>query len=208
MPQQNGIVEHHNQTIVGTARCLLKAKSLPRWLWGEAVATSVYLLNRSPNKALQGMSMIEGWYGKKLVVHHLRTFECLVHVKMTTPNLKKLYDRSKPMVFIGYEPRAKAYRAYDLVSKRVHVSRDVVFYEQSQWDWSISAEQESEAGGDTFRVEMEYTTMVHDAQGAPFMPGASGSISPVGSVPPPQTPIHDAEEGIGIQGMEFATPPQ
>jgi hypothetical protein len=52
------------------------------------------------------------------VVHHLRTFGCLVHVKVATPNLKKLDDHSKPMVFIGYEPGSKAYRAYDLVSKR------------------------------------------------------------------------------------------
>jgi transposase InsO family protein len=51
-PQQNGIVERHNQTVVGTTRCLLKAKSLPGWLWGHTVATSMYLLNRSPMKAM------------------------------------------------------------------------------------------------------------------------------------------------------------
>jgi hypothetical protein len=167
------------------------------------VATVVYLLNRSLTKALQGMTLFEGWYGKKPAAHHLCTFKYLVHVKMTMLNLKKLDDCSKPMIFIGYEPGSKAFRAYDPVSKRVHVTRDVVFDEQSQCDWSTSAEQELEAGGDTFRVEMEHTTTVHDAQGAPFMPGTLGSASLVGSVPPPQSPIHDAEEGIGIT----STPP-
>jgi hypothetical protein len=69
-----------------------------------------------------------------------------------------------------------------------------------------SVEQESKAGGDTFRVEMEYTTIVHDAQGAPFMTGTPRSANPVGSVSPTQSPIHDAVEEIGFQGVEFATP--
>jgi hypothetical protein len=50
------------------------------------------------------------------------------------PNLKKLDDRSKPMIFIGYEPRSKAYRAYNLVAKKVHVFRDMVFDEQARWN--------------------------------------------------------------------------
>jgi transposase InsO family protein len=169
-PQQNGVVECRNQTVIGTARCLLKSKSLPGWLWGEAVATTVYLLNISPTKALQGMTPFEGWYGKKPAVHHLCTFGCVVHVKITAPNLKKLDDRSKPMVFISYELGSKTYRAYDPVAKRVHVTRDVVFDEQAQWDWSRCAEQEAEAGDDIFRVEMEYMTAVLDAPGAQVMP--------------------------------------
>jgi transposase InsO family protein len=44
-PQQNGIVERHNQTVVGTACSFLKSKKLPSSLWGEAMATAVYLLN-------------------------------------------------------------------------------------------------------------------------------------------------------------------
>jgi hypothetical protein len=82
------------------------------------------------------MTSFKGWYGKKPVVHHLRTFGCVFHVKMTAPNLKKLDNCNKPMVFIGYELGSKAYRAYDPMLKRVHVTKDVVFNEQSQWDWS------------------------------------------------------------------------
>jgi transposase InsO family protein len=46
-PQQNGVVERRNQTVVGTARSMMKAKALPGVFWGEAVMTEVYLLNRS-----------------------------------------------------------------------------------------------------------------------------------------------------------------
>jgi hypothetical protein len=60
----------------------------------------------------------------------LPTLGCVVHVKNTTLNLKKLEDRYQPMIFINYEPGSKAYRAYDPASKKVHVTRDVIFDEQ------------------------------------------------------------------------------
>lgn len=56
-------------------------------------------------------------------------------MKVTMPNLKKLDDRSKHTIFIGYESGSKEYRVYDLVTRRVHVSCDVVFEETAQWSW-------------------------------------------------------------------------
>jgi transposase InsO family protein len=53
-PQQNGVVERRNQTIVGMARSILKAKALPNFFWGEAVHIAVHLLNRAPTRALDG----------------------------------------------------------------------------------------------------------------------------------------------------------
>jgi hypothetical protein len=115
--------------VVGTTCSLLKSKGLPGWLWGEVVATVVYLLNHSRTKSVSGEILFEAWYGKRPAMHHLRTCGCVVHVRNTAPNLKKLNDRSKLMIFIGYEPGSKAYRVYDPVAKKVHVSRDIVFDE-------------------------------------------------------------------------------
>jgi transposase InsO family protein len=130
-PQQNGVVERRNAMVAGTARCLLKAKGLPAWFWGEAVNTAVYLLNRVPTKAVEGKTPFEAWYGKKPAVHHLKTFRCIVYVKNTTPHLKKMEDRGRKMIFVAYERGSKAYRAYDPATKRVHVTRDVVFDESA-----------------------------------------------------------------------------
>jgi hypothetical protein len=110
-------------------RSLLKAKGLPGWLWGEAVATT--LLNHLPTKSVSSKVPFEAWFGKKSSVQHLRTFGCVVHVKNTPLNLKKLEDRKRLMIFIGYEPGSKADRAYKPVSGKVHVTRDVVFDEQA-----------------------------------------------------------------------------
>jgi transposase InsO family protein len=51
-PQQNGVVERRNGTVVAMARSMLKAKGLPGWFWGEAVNTAVYILNRCPTKTV------------------------------------------------------------------------------------------------------------------------------------------------------------
>jgi hypothetical protein len=76
------------------------------------------------------------WTGSKPFFTHLRTFGCVVFVKNTKPNLKKLEDRSKAMLFVGYEPGLAAYRCYDPESKKVHINRDVIFDEQASCDWS------------------------------------------------------------------------
>jgi hypothetical protein len=152
-PQQNGMVERRNQTIVAAARSMLKAKKLPGYFWGEAVATAVYLLNRLPTKSVEGMTPFEAWYGKKPAAHHLHTFGCIAHVKNTSPHLKKLDDRSTKMIFVGYEPGTKAYRAYNPATGRVHITRDVVFDEAAQWDWGAAAADFDNTEAEPFEVE-------------------------------------------------------
>ena len=64
-PQQNGVVERRNQTVVEMARCLLKSMGMPAVFWGEAVRTAVYILNRSPTRSLDGVTPYEAWHGRK-----------------------------------------------------------------------------------------------------------------------------------------------
>jgi hypothetical protein len=122
-PQQNGIIERRNGTVVATARSMLKAKSLLGWFWGEAVSTTVYVLNRCLTKSVDGMAWEES------AMHHLRMFGCIIYVRNTTPHLKKLEDRCYKMIFIGDESGSKAYRVYDPVTKHVYVTCDMVFNE-------------------------------------------------------------------------------
>ena len=108
--------------VVNTARSILRARSMPDFFWGEAVHTAVYLLNRSPTAALDGLTPFQAWYGKKPPVHFLRVFGCVAFIKHLRPHPTKLEDRGRKVVFIGYEAGAKAYRFYDPITERVHVS--------------------------------------------------------------------------------------
>ena len=80
-PQQNDVVERRNQTVVGMARSMMKAKKMPTEFWGEAVTTVVFILNHAPTKALKGKTPFEVWHGRKPNVSFLRTFGCVGHVK-------------------------------------------------------------------------------------------------------------------------------
>ena len=86
-------------------------------------------MNRSPTKSLQGLTPYEAWTGSKPTIEHLRIFGCLPHVKILGGHLKKLDSRSKPMVFIGYVIGSKAYKFYDPDSRKMEISRDVIFQE-------------------------------------------------------------------------------
>jgi hypothetical protein len=108
--QQNEVVERWNQTILGMAHTLLKECGMPVRFGGEAVTTTVFLLNCAPTKALRGKTLFEAYHGRKPVVGFLKTFNYVGFIKNKRPGLKKLDDQSVPMVFIGYSEGAKAYR--------------------------------------------------------------------------------------------------
>jgi hypothetical protein len=113
-------------------------------------------------KANHGKTPFELWYGRRPAVHHLRTFGCIAYVKDTTPHLKKLDDRGRKGIFIGYEKGSKAYCVYDPITNRVIVTRNVVFDESASWKWSGSGEGESsriEHDGGEFTVQYRYESV-------------------------------------------------
>ena len=177
-PQQNGIVERHNRTVVGMARALLKQRGMPAVFWGEAVVTAVYILNRSPTKALNGRTPYEAWHGRKPAVSHLRVFGCLAFTK-ELGHIGKLDDRSTPGVFIGYAEGSKAYRILDPGTQRVRTARDVVFDEGRGWAWDKAVDDGSTPTYDDFTVEY-----VH-LKGAG---GVGSSSSPSMPTPVPESP--------------------
>jgi hypothetical protein len=144
-PQWNGVVERRNQTVLGMVHELLKECGMPARFWGETVTTAIFLLNCTSTKALSGKTPFEAYHGCKSVVGFLKTFGCVGFVKNKRLGLKKLDDRSTPMVFIGYFEGAKAYRMLELGTGCVHVSRDVIFDENRGWEWDSAASDDDSA---------------------------------------------------------------
>jgi hypothetical protein len=151
-PQQNGVVERRNQTAVGMVRALLKQRGMPTVFWGEAVVTTVYILNRSPTNALNGRTPYKAWHGRKLTVSHIRVFGCLTFAK-ELGHIGKLDDRSTPGVFIGYADGSKAYLILDPGTQRVRMTRDVVFDEGRGWARDKAVDDSSTSTYDNFTVE-------------------------------------------------------
>jgi hypothetical protein len=146
-PQQNGVVERCSQTVVAMARALLKQRGMSAKFWGEAVLTTVYILNRSPTKALDRMTPYEAWHGRKPAVSHLRVFGSLIYVKELN-HVGKLDDRSTTGVFISYDEGVKGYCVLDPVT-RVRMVRDVVFDEGRGWTWGKMVDDETTSSSTT-----------------------------------------------------------
>nr|GEZ26437.1 zinc finger, CCHC-type [Tanacetum cinerariifolium] len=132
-PQQNGVVERRNRTIMSTTRCMMKATEMPQEFWAKAVRHAIYILNSVPTKALEPYEAIKG---KKPNLKDLRVFGCIAYAKVPSQHLTKLDDRSIRMVYLGNEHGSKAYRLFDPTTQRICVSRDVKFKEDEKWDWS------------------------------------------------------------------------
>ena len=86
-PQQNGVNERKNRTIMEMARWLLHKKELPKEYWAEATNTVVLLLNRLPTKAIDGKTPFEAWYGFKPKLKNLKVFDCLCFTNV--PQVKR-----------------------------------------------------------------------------------------------------------------------
>ena len=124
-PEQNGVAERMNRTLLEMARSMLHA--LPRKFWAEALSTAVYLRNRSPTTAVHNMTPYKALKGVKPDVAHLKQFGCVCYAHMPKDEHKKLDPKVKKCTFLDYCDCVKGYRLYDDVKGRVPHSLDVCF---------------------------------------------------------------------------------
>lgn len=192
-PQQNGVVERRNRTIVAMIRSLLKTMNLPSVLWGEALRHAVYILNRLPTRALTEMTPYEAWTGRKPNLEYLKVFGCVSYMKIPSVQTAKLDDRSKMVVNLGKEPGTKAYRLYDPVLHKVHVSRDVTFDEKQSWDWATpSHDTHTEGANGPFTVFGYEQTDVNEqvsSSGENQFEGGAQTNTTAQDSDEPQTPV-------------------
>lgn len=125
-PQQNGVVERHNLTIIEMARSMLEHRNVPRKYQVEAFYTIVYLMNRFPTHAVKKMTPEEAQFGRMPKVSHLKVFGFTAHVWIPDAKCAKLDSKSQKLMFIGYSENHKAYRLIDVDTTHLIFSGDVV----------------------------------------------------------------------------------
>ena len=127
-------------------RSMLKSKRMPKEFWAEAVECAIYVQNRCPHAKLDDQTPQEAWSGQKPTISHLKVFGSVAYAHVPDQRRKKLEDKSKRYIFIGYDEKTKGYKLLDPISKMVIVSRDVGVNESSEWDWNNSMEVNIEVG--------------------------------------------------------------
>ena len=127
--QQNSVVERMNRTIYDRIRCMLSHEKLPKSFWGEAMRTTVDLINLSPSYPLKGDIPKRVWTGKFVSFEYLRVFGCKTFVHVPRDERSKLDSKTKQCIFLGYSNEEFGYKLWDLTAKKIIRSRDVVFFE-------------------------------------------------------------------------------
>jgi hypothetical protein len=128
-PQQNGVVERKNGTIMEAVKTMIHDQDLPMHLWAEASRTIVYLQNKLSQSALGFKTPKEIFFGNKSEVSHLKIFGCPVFVHIPKEKRTKLDPSGKKGIFVGYCEVSKAFRIYIPGYHHIEINGDVTFDE-------------------------------------------------------------------------------
>ncbi|GKD40629.1 retrovirus-related pol polyprotein from transposon TNT 1-94, partial [Tanacetum coccineum] len=129
-PEQNGVVERRNRTLVEAARTMLSASKLPLFFWAEAIATACYTQNRSiiiPTHEKMAYHIIND---RKPLIKHLHIFGCTCYLTRDGENLDKMKEKGDPCILVGYSTQSKGYRVYNkrtrLIVESIHLRFDEI----------------------------------------------------------------------------------
>ena len=118
-----------NRTLMEKERSMLSVTESGQEFLAKAVETTCYLVNISPSSALEDKTPHEIWTGKKPSLSHLRVFGCDAYVHVPKEKRTKLDNKSERCIFIGYKDGLKGYKLWNLETRKVVYSQDVVFRE-------------------------------------------------------------------------------
>ncbi|GJT06065.1 retrovirus-related pol polyprotein from transposon TNT 1-94 [Tanacetum coccineum] len=127
-PEQNGVVERQNRTLVEAARTMLSAAKVPLFFWAEAIATTCFTQNRSlviPQHEKTPYHIINA---RKLFVKFFHIFGSLCYIVRDGENLDKMKEKGDACIFVGYSTQLRAYRVFNkrtrIIVETIHVNFD------------------------------------------------------------------------------------
>jgi hypothetical protein len=128
-PQQNGVAERKNRTILEYALSMLHAAHCSPRLWAQAVHTAGCVFNRTINTATGDKTPFELWHGRKPDLTGMRVFGCKAYVQVPRILRKKLEAKAKDAIFCGYPIGVKGWNFVDPETSIVYYSRVARFVE-------------------------------------------------------------------------------
>ncbi|GJS78504.1 putative ribonuclease H-like domain-containing protein [Tanacetum coccineum] len=124
-PQQNGVAERKNRTLIEAARTMLADSKLPTTFWAEAVNTACYVQNRVLVIKPHNKTPYELFLGRKPALSFMRPFGCPVTILNTIDHLGKFDGKADEGFFVGYSTNSKAFRVFNsrtrIVKENLHV---------------------------------------------------------------------------------------
>lgn len=113
------------------AKCIIFDAEVDNSYWAEACNHTAFIMNRSASSSLNGMTPEEMWTNKKVDVSDIKVFGSPVMVHIPKANRRKLDAKSVKLIFVDFDSDKKGIRCIDPKTRKLTVSRDVVFYERN-----------------------------------------------------------------------------
>nr|GEV74935.1 reverse transcriptase domain-containing protein [Tanacetum cinerariifolium] len=127
-PEQNGVDERRNRTLVEAARTMLSATKVPLFFWAEALATACFTQNRSlviPRHEKTPYHIIND---RKPSVKFFHIFGSICYIVRDGENLDKMKEKGDECIFVGYSTQSRAYRVFNkrtrVIMESIHVNFD------------------------------------------------------------------------------------
>nr|GEX78265.1 hypothetical protein [Tanacetum cinerariifolium] len=127
-PEQNGVVERRNRTLVEAARTMLSAAKVPLFFWAEAIATACFTQNRSlviPRHEKTPYHIIND---QKPSAKFFHIFSSVCYIVRDGENLDKMKEKGDECIFMGYSTKSRAYRVFNkktrVIMESIHVNFD------------------------------------------------------------------------------------
>ncbi|GKD76504.1 putative ribonuclease H-like domain-containing protein [Tanacetum coccineum] len=124
-PQQNGVAERRNKTLIEAARTMLADSKLPTTFWAEAVNTACYVQNRVLVVKPYNKTPYELFHGRTSTLSFMRPFGCPVTILNTIDHLGKFDGKADEGFFVGYSLNSKAFRVFNsrtrIVEENLHI---------------------------------------------------------------------------------------
>ncbi|GJW72111.1 putative ribonuclease H-like domain-containing protein [Tanacetum coccineum] len=142
--KQNGVAERRNKTLIEAAKTMLADSKLPTTFWAEAVNTACYVHNRVIIVKPHNKTPYELFRGKTLALSFMRLFGCHVTILNTLDHLVKFDGESDDGFFVGYSLTSKAFRVYNIRTRKVEENLHIRFLENKP---IVTGSEESNGAG-------------------------------------------------------------
>ncbi|GJS72527.1 putative ribonuclease H-like domain-containing protein [Tanacetum coccineum] len=130
-PQQNGVAERKNRTLIEAARTMLADSKLLTTFWAEAINTACYVQNRVLVIKPHNKAPYELFLGRKHALSFMRPFGCPVTILNTLDHLGKFDGKADERFFVGYFTNSKAFRVFNSRTRIVEENMHVKFSEET-----------------------------------------------------------------------------
>ena len=138
-PENNGLVERFNQTVISCAKTLLFWSKLSQNFWDYAVIYANYLYNHAPHSGINYKIPNEIFFNKKVNINHIRTFGCITNYYIENNNNKnKMYPNSKKGILLGYKETSNSYIVMDFDDYKIHQVSTIACFEDTPANISLS----------------------------------------------------------------------